>query len=120
MPVNSPTDNADSAAMWSRLEDVAQRFDEIEQEMADPATTSDPARLRTLAREHASLQEKINLLNEYRSASDQLTQAREVLDEADDDEMRELAQLELNELRQQIDELESDARRALLPRRPER
>jgi len=115
MPVNSPSD---SAAMWSRLEDVAQRFDEIEQEMADPATSGDPARLRGLAREHASLQVKINLLNEYRSASDQLTQARDVLEEADDEEMQELAQLEVNELRERIGELESDARRALLPRDP--
>lgn len=108
----------DSAAMWSRLEDVATRFNEIEQEMAEPATTSNPSRLQTLAREHASLQEKINLLGEYRSAADQLGQAREVLDEADDDEMRELAQMEVTELREKIDELEAQAKRALLPRDP--
>lgn len=109
---------SDSAAMWSRLEDVATRFNEIEQEMAEPATTSNPSRLQTLAREHASLQEKINLLGEYRSAADQLGQAREVLDEADDDEMRELAQMEVTELREKIDELEAQAKRALLPRDP--
>lgn len=108
----------DSAAMWSRLEDVATRFHEIEQEMAEPATTGNPSRLQTLAREHASLQEKINLLGEYRSAADQLGQAREVLDEADDDEMRELAQMEVMELREKIDELEAQAKRALLPRDP--
>ena len=118
MAVNSPSDSADSAAMWSRLEDVAERFREIELEMSDPATSTNPSRLQTLSREHSSLQEKIGLLNEYRFASDQLAQAREVLDEADDDEMRELAQVEVNELRERIAELESDARRALLPRDP--
>ncbi len=108
----------DTAPMWARLEDVAKRFDEIEQEMADPATSSNPSRLQALAREHSSLQEKINLLIEYRSASDQLQQAREVFDEADDDEMRELAQMEVAELREQIEQLEADAKRALLPRDP--
>ena len=112
------TATSDSAAMWARLEDVAHRFREIEREMADPATSGNPSRLQTLAREHASLQGKINLLNEYRSAADQLQQAREVLDEADDDEMRELALSEVTELRGQIEQLEEAARRALLPRDP--
>ncbi len=109
---------SDSTAMWSRLEDVASRFDEIEREMADPVTSNNPARLQVLAKEHASLQEKINLLGEYRSAADRLQQARDVLDEADDDEMRDLAQMEVMELREQIEVLESQAKRALLPRDP--
>lgn len=112
------TTTSDSAAMWARLQDVAERFHEIEREMADPATSGNPSRLQTLAREHSSLQGKINLLNEYQSAADQLQQAREVLDEADDDEMRELALSEVTELREQIEELEEAARRALLPRDP--
>lgn len=109
---------SDSSAMWARLEDVAERFHEIEREMADPATSGNPSRLQTLAREHSSLQGKISLLNEYQSAADQLQQAREVLDEADDDEMRELALSEVTELREQIEQLEEAARRALLPRDP--
>ena len=112
------TATSDSAAMWARLEDVAHRFREIEREMADPATSGNPSRLQTLAREHASLQGKINLLNEYQTAADQLQQAREVLDEADDEEMRELALSEVTELREQIEQLEESAKRALLPRDP--
>ena len=112
------TTTSDSAAMWARLQDVAERFHEIEREMADPATSGNPSRLQTLAREHSSLQGKINLLNEYQSAADQLQQARDVLDEADDDEMRELALSEVTELREQIEQLEEAARRALLPRDP--
>ncbi len=109
---------SDSTAMWARLEDVAKRFHEIEQEMADPATSSNPSRLQALAREHASLQEKINLLNQFHSVSEELQQAREVLDEADDEEMREFAQSEVTELRERIEQLEVSAKRALLPRDP--
>ena len=112
------TATSDSAAMWARLQDVAERFHEIEREMADPATSGNPSRLQTLAREHASLQGKINLLNEYQTAADQLQQARDVLDEADDEEMRELALSEVTELREQIEQLEESAKRALLPRDP--
>ena len=115
MPASAPSD---TSAMWSRLEDVATRFDEIEQEMADPATAGNPSRLQTLAKEHAALQAKIGLLNEYRAATDELQQAQEVLEEADDDEMREFAQSEVAELRERIEQLEADARLALLPRDP--
>ena len=116
MPASAATD---TSAMWARLEDVAERFREIEQEMANPASIANPPRLQALAKEHASLQGKIDLLGQYRSASDRLEQAREVQESADDDdEMRELAQLEALELRAQIEALEEQAKRALLPRDP--
>ena len=115
MPAAAPADNA---AMWSRLEEVAQRFHDIESEMADPATASNPNKLQALAKEHASLQDKIVLLDSYRTASDELQQARDVLEIADDDEMRELAQTELSELRERIADLAEQAKRALLPRDP--
>ena len=118
MPPATASNTSDSAVMWARLEDVATRFREIEEEMANPATSSNPSRLQTLAKEHASLQEKIGLLNDYRSSSEQLSQAQEVLDEADDDDMRELAQSEVTELSERIGQLEEDAKRALLPRDP--
>ena len=104
--------------MWSRLADVAERFNEIEREMADPDIAVNPQRLQTLAREHASLQDKIALWHEYRRVSGQLDDARDLLEEADDDEMRELVQSELSELRERITELEEEAKRALLPRDP--
>ena len=104
--------------MWSRLADVAERFNEIEREMADPEIAVNPQRLQALAREHASLQDKITLLHEYRRVSGHLDDARVLFEEADDDEMRELAQSELSELKERINELEEEAKRALLPRDP--
>ncbi len=115
MPTTAAPDNS---SLWSRLQDVAIRFEVIEQEMADPITSVNPSRLQVLAKEHASLQEKIVLLNEYRSASGQLEQAREVLDEADDPELRELALMEVMQLGERIEQLEARAKRALLPRDP--
>lgn len=109
---------SDNSAMWDRLRDVAKRFDDIEQALADPAVAANPSRLQPLAKEHASLQDKVALLDAYRAASSQLQQTRELLDESDDEEMRELAQLEMSDLREHIQQLEEHAKRALLPRDP--
>ncbi len=104
--------------MWEKLLAVRERRDAIEREMADPAVSTDPARLQTLAREHASLQPIVQLLNDWEQAGGEIAQAREVLAEADDAEMRELAQAEVDELSAKIELLEEEARRALLPRDP--
>ncbi len=110
--------NSEHAAMWSRLADVAERFAELEREMADPEIAVNPQRLQALAREHASLQDKIDLLHEYRRVNGELDETRALLEEADDEELRELAQSELSELRERMTQLEEDAKRALLPRDP--
>ena len=80
--------------MWEKLQAVRERRDAIERELADPAVSTDPARLQTLAREHASLQPIVQLLDDWRQADSELEQAREMLTESDDPELRELAQAE--------------------------
>ena len=104
--------------MWERLEEVRQRFAALEAEMSEPSVASDPPRLQRLAREHAGLQSVVQLCADYERASSDLEQARAVLDEADEDEMRELAQLEAGELQERIAEIEEEAKRALLPKDP--
>ena len=104
--------------MWDKLRDVRERRDAIERQMADPAVSTDPNRLQSLAREHASLQPVVQLLDDWEQADRALAQARELLTETDDAELRELAQAELDELTCRIEQLEADARRALLPRDP--
>ncbi len=104
--------------MWDRLEEVRQRFAALEAEMSEPSVASDPPRLQRLAREHAGLQPVVQLCADYERASSDLEQARAVLDEADEEEMRELAQLEAGELQDRIAEIEEEAKRALLPKDP--
>ena len=104
--------------MWEKLHGVRDRRDALEQQMADPAVSTNAAQLQTLAREHASLRPLMLLFDEWLQADGDLQQAREVLAETDDAEMREFAQAELDELDERIEQLEQNARRALLPRDP--
>ena len=110
--------SSEHAVMWERLRDVRDRFAAVEEEMADPVNANERTRIEALAREHASLQDKVRLLSEFERASEELAQARSLLDEADEAEMRELAQMEVEGLRESIAGLEDAAKRALLPRDP--
>ncbi len=104
--------------MWEKIQDLRVRFDEIEAQMATQEVAVNPARLQELAKERAHLEPLMALLEDYGKASDNLTQAKEVVEESDDGELKELAQAEVDELTEHINELEERAKRALLPKDP--
>lgn len=105
-------------SIWERLKSVRERRDALERQMADPSISTNAAQLQPLGREHAALQPLVQLLDQWWQTSDALAQAKEVLGETNDAELRMLASLEIEELNERIEALEQEARRALLPRDP--
>src|SRR3989304_4382771 len=81
--------------MWDKLSETEKRYREIEAEMARPEVASDYERLQAMAREHASLEEVVSLLHEYRHLQDSLAQARSIVQEGGDPELGALARPEL-------------------------
>lgn len=104
--------------MWERIQAMRRRFDEIEAEMATPEVARNAVRLRELAKERSQMEPLITLLADYNAATDQLQQARELIDESDDAEMEAMARSEAEELEQRIEGLSEQAKRALLPKDP--
>lgn len=104
--------------MWERIQAMRRRFDEIEAEMATPEVARNAVRLRELAKERSQMEPLITLLADYNAATDELQQARELIDESDDAEMEAMARSEAEELEQRIEGLSEQAKRALLPKDP--
>ena len=104
--------------MWDQVRARRDRFEVIEAEMATPEVARDPARLQSLGKERAQLEPLVQLLADYERAADDLSQAREVVADGADADLKELAEAELEELEARIAGLEERAKRALLPRDP--
>jgi peptide chain release factor 1 len=102
--------------MWKKLEAIEQRYRELEAEMARPEVAGDYDRLQGLAREHASLQEIVGILKEYRQVKASLDQAREIVEEGGDAELVSLAREEIERDEAQVAALEEKLRRALVPK----
>ena len=102
--------------MFDKLAGIEQRYRELEQEMARPEIAGDYDRLQALAREHSSLQEIVQILNEYRRVEKSLSDARTIAAEAGDPEMTELAREEIATNESRVEELEAKLRRALIPK----
>jgi peptide chain release factor 1 len=106
--------------MWDLLDKLApfeRRFAELEEKLADPAVTGSPAEYAQVAKEHASLRSLVRAAATYRETLAQESDARSVLDDPDE-EVRELARAELEELAQKRTELEGEIHALLVPKDP--
>ena len=96
---------------------VADRFNEITEQMGDPVVAADFARLNELDRERNEIEELAQAYQRYQEVVKQLGENR-VLVEESDDELRELAQMEIESLEIEQQELERTMKALLLPKDP--
>lgn len=103
--------------MFANLEDVVDRFREVEGLLSDPAVISDQKRYRGLTKEHSDLSEVVTVYGNYKQVCSDIEGNRELLQDSDP-EMKELAKAELPELEDQKAQLEDQLRVLLLPKDP--
>lgn len=101
-----------------RLRAIEDRYEQLNLQLTDPAVLADPARLQALAREQRELGPLVDYYRQYRQALERYQEAKQILEEENDDELRQLARDELSELEDRIERLEQEIRLALLPRDP--
>ncbi|WP_214631366.1 peptide chain release factor 1 [Paenibacillus agaridevorans] len=104
--------------MFDRLQALADRYEKLSELLCDPDVSSDPKRLRELSKEQSDLQEAYETYTEYRQVSEHLEDAKQMLGEKLDDEMREMVKMEIEELTPLKEELEEKMRIVLLPKDP--
>jgi peptide chain release factor 1 len=104
--------------MWEKLEAIERRYEELTAEMARPEVAADYDRVQALAREHAALEEIVVLYRRYLQLEKALAEARALASEAGDADLLTLARQEIDQLQPQLDEMEGELRRALLPKNP--
>jgi peptide chain release factor 1 len=104
--------------MLEKLADIERRYEELERLMSDPVVTSDPERLVEYSKEHAGLVEMVAAYREYKLKHDQLEQAKQILYEENDPDLREMAKLDVDELGEAIPVLEEQLKSMLLPKDP--
>ncbi|MBD0373077.1 MAG: peptide chain release factor 1 [Pyrinomonadaceae bacterium] len=104
--------------MLEKLEQIESRYEELTAELSSPELLSDPAAYAKAAKQHRSLGEVVERYREWKSLKEELAGARELLLGTDDEEMRELARVEVDTLQARIDESENQLRLLLIPTDP--
>jgi len=104
--------------MWdATIQEKLRRFEQLTQELADPAVLSSRDRLRDVSREHAELTPIVTTANRLEQVKQQLTEARQMIAGADV-EMAELAEAEAADLAAEEATLVEELRKQLIPKDP--
>lgn len=104
--------------MLDKLQALEARYEKLNELLSDPDVISDTNKLREYSKEQADLSDIVATYREYRDVSEQLAGAKEMLDGEKDPDMREMVQMEIDELAPQIPEYEEKLKVLMLPKDP--
>lgn len=102
--------------MLDKLTAIYEKYVYIEEQLGDPSVVSDMKRFTKLNKEYKSLEDIVNVYKEYKSVLENIDSAKEMLE---DEEMKAMAQEELDELIPSQEKLEEKIKILLIPKDPE-
>ena len=103
--------------MLDKLEAIRAKFDQLGVALTNPDIVADNKRFSAMSKEYRSLGKIVDVHNAYLNILEAISFNKEVL-ASDDEEMRELAKLELPPLEEQKESLEKTIRTLLIPKDP--
>ncbi len=104
--------------MYEKLQEVEDRYEELATKLVDVQIVTDPQEYHKVAKAHSDLEDIVLKWREYKCVKQQIRETEDLLREHLDDDMKELAQGELDELKDQLPIIEQDLRVMLLPKDP--
>lgn len=104
--------------MLDKLEKIKERFDQVSEDLVKPETVSDMKVYAKLNKEYKDLQKVVDKYFEYKNMLEGIDEAKQILDEEKDSELREMAKMELDELQEGIPVIEEELKILLIPNDP--
>lgn len=104
--------------MFDKLEFLEEKYEDLSAKVADPEVINDQRLWQRYMKEHAEITPIVEKYRAYKVAKNSMAEAKTILMEENDEDLRELAKMELSELEVEIDEIEAEIRKLLIPKDP--
>lgn len=104
--------------LLEKLRAVKDKFDRINDQLADPANMNNQEKLISLSKERSDLQEIVDVYNRYAEVLNNIKGNQEIINKGEDKELVELAESELEELQNESTRLEDEIKLLLIPKDP--
>ena len=102
--------------MFQKLEGVEKRYEELTEEISDPEVIARTQEWQKLMKEHAEITPVVEKYREYKKLKNTIEENEELLK---DPELKELAELEINDARDRIPKVEEEIKILLIPKDPD-
>nr|HEV7952624.1 peptide chain release factor 1 [Candidatus Acidoferrales bacterium] len=106
------------STLYEKLKQVEARYDEMSEQLSSPEVLADSARIQKLAKNHSDLAEIVAKYRKWKKIEQGLREAKQMANDADDLEMRQMAHEEEKQLNAQLVDVEEELKVLLLPRDP--
>ena len=104
--------------LLEKLRKIKDRFDQVNEELSDPANQSNREKIINLSRERINLTEIVSAYENYRQLISNIEGNREIIDSSSDKELTDFANTELKELVSKKDSMEEEIKLLLIPKDP--
>lgn len=105
--------------MLEKLEQLKNKWEDLEQRLSDPAMLADQKRFKQVSKEYKDLGVIVAAYKKYKNVVDNIRSNKELLKTEKDEEFREMAKLDLEELEESKVQMEEEIRMMLVPKDPE-
>ncbi|BAI79612.1 peptide chain release factor RF-1 [Deferribacter desulfuricans SSM1] len=103
--------------MFHKLEEVLEKYNILTEKLSDPNIMSDNKTYQQIAKEHAELKPIVEKYQEYKKINEDIEEAKQIL-ESGDKELKELAEMELEEGKEKLEKIENELKLLLVPKDP--
>ena len=104
--------------MLKKLEVLEDKYKELTEKISDPEIINDQKSWQKYMKEHSDLEPIVMKYREYKNVLQSIADSKEILQEESDEELRELAKMELSEMEDMVEPLEAELKILLLPKDP--
>lgn len=104
--------------MIEKLEQIKHRFEEVSQLIVQPDAMSDMKKYGQLSKEYKDLEKVVKKYDEYQLIRENITNTKQIIDKEKDQEFRDMAKMELDELVPQEEAIEEELKQMLIPKDP--
>lgn len=104
--------------MFDKLDFIVEKYEEMSLKVSDPEVINNQPVWQKYIKDMGEMEPIVKKYEEYKAAKEGLRDAKEILETETDEEMRDLAKMEISELEEQIETNESELKILLLPKDP--
>ncbi|MDY6038574.1 MAG: peptide chain release factor 1 [Eubacterium sp.] len=104
--------------MFDKLDFIVEKYKEMSLKVSDPEVISDQPTWQRYIKDMGEMEPIVKKYEEYKNAKEELTMAKEILETENDEELRDLAKMEVSDNEEKIELLSEELRILLIPKDP--
>ncbi|MGI6113562.1 MAG: peptide chain release factor 1 [Mahellales bacterium] len=104
--------------MLEKLDFIEKKYEELSRKISDPEVIADQNQWRNLVKEHSGIEEIVQVYRQYKRINREISETEEIIKDSGDKELKEMAEAELEQLKDDLEQVTQRLKVLLIPKDP--